>query len=133
SLTARTFRTVASKNHLRLPALSLPERLPQERKSFEGELEDESEMSITWLRARQAANARWGCAKALGERSLRRGYVVPVRAFLETRHETRDLDRVSLVKTAYQYAHEIWPDDPAVLREHAERVARLAEYRTAFD
>ena len=62
------FRTVASKNHLRLPALSLPERLPQERKSLEGEPEDESEMSITSLRARQVANARWGRVNASGER-----------------------------------------------------------------
>lgn len=61
------FRIVASKNHLRLPALSLPELLPQERKSLEGDPADESEMSITSLRTRQAANARWGRVKASGE------------------------------------------------------------------
>lgn len=59
--------------------------------------------------------------------------LVHVRAFLETRGETRDVDRVTLVNTAYQYAHEIWPDDRAIIREHADRVARLAEYRAAFD
>ena len=59
--------------------------------------------------------------------------LVHVRAFLETRGETRDVDRVTLVNTAYQYAHEIWPDDTDVLREHADRVARLVEYRAAFD
>jgi len=59
--------------------------------------------------------------------------LVHVRAFLETRGEMRDVDRVTLVNTAYQYAHEIWPDDIDVLCEHAERVARLAEYRAAFD